>query len=420
MKLIGKSLAILLTLAILICSLGVTAAGQEEDSSVTFSLRVEGISETLYYNPAITLNYEGENLTLSAALAMVGEMEDAPSFTLEEGEYGTYLSAVNDEAEASFGGYDGWLYRVDGVSPDEGIGSCVLSDGLEVLLYYSDEFGVGMQFPAADVSLLISDGIVSFTSLDTVYDDDYNPAAVINPVAGASVTWDGADYITDEDGKILVAAETRTIGSHSVGIERCEESGLPTVLRYAPGTAVSFAFDDVSESDWYYSYVCYVVNNALYKGTSPTGFDPAAPMTRAMLVTVLWRLDGEPDADGEAAFEDVGSGRWYSGAIAWASSEGVAGGYGSGLFGPNDTVSREQMAAIICNYAKYAGLYAENEGSIDGFEDADSVSAWAADALCWAVGEGIIEGSEGRLNPGGDTQRCQVAKVLALLGELEA
>ena len=138
-------------------------------------------------------------------------------------------------------------------------------------------------------------------------------------------------------------------------------------------------------------------------------------MTRAMLVTVLWRYAGRPEA-GKNPFTDVPAGQWYTEAVTWAAENGVVSGVGNGRFAPNGNITREQMASILFRYAKLTGLDTSKRGELAGFPDEGQVSSWAREALSWAVGEGIISGTAegGRtiLKPQGTATRAQVASIL--------
>ena len=173
------------------------------------------------------------------------------------------------------------------------------------------------------------------------------------------------------------------------------------------------AFTDVASTDWYYSSVKYVVNNGLFDGTSSTTFAPNDDMTRAMLVTVLYRLEGEPVVTSSSNFTDVKDGAWYTDAVIWANRNGIVSGYGSGIFGTNDYITREQMASILYNYAEYKGYGLTKTTELTSYTDAASVSAWAVNAMKWAVGEGLIGGtSSTMLSPDGNATRAQVATIL--------
>lgn len=179
-----------------------------------------------------------------------------------------------------------------------------------------------------------------------------------------------------------------------------------------PGTTtVADIFSDVVPGAWYTDAVQYAYDNGLMTGTSATTFEPNTTTTRGMIVSMLHRLEGSP-AVGIADFSDVASGDWYADPVAWAASEGIVGGYGDGTFGPNDPITREQMASILYRYADYKGLDVSARASLDAYSDADSVSPWASDVMSWAVSEGIISGmSEDTLAPQGTATRAQVAAM---------
>ena len=167
-------------------------------------------------------------------------------------------------------------------------------------------------------------------------------------------------------------------------------------------------FSDVPANAWYAEAVEYVRDNGLMSGTSSTTFSPNGTMTRAMLATTLYREAGSPSVSGTDAFTDTQDGAWYGDAVLWASQEGVVSGYGNGLFGTNDPVSREQIATILW---RYAGSPSADRGQ--DFSDEGAISAYAADAVDWARANGIVNGMEGnRFAPQGNATRAQVATIL--------
>lgn len=171
-------------------------------------------------------------------------------------------------------------------------------------------------------------------------------------------------------------------------------------------------FTDVGESDWFYESVAFVVQKGLFSGTSHSTFGPEGDMTRAMLVTVLYRLAGEPGG-GTNSFSDVPDRSWYADAVAWASGQGIVKGCGSGEFRPADPITREQLAVILYNYARSRGYSVSGFSDAPQFADGSKVSAWAAEAMKWAAGTGLITGKgSGILDPQGTAARAQVAAVL--------
>lgn len=173
-------------------------------------------------------------------------------------------------------------------------------------------------------------------------------------------------------------------------------------------------FTDVEEGAWYYDAVAYVYDKGMMTGVTDTTFEPDATTTRGMIVTMLYRLEGEPAVDNAAAFADVAAGAWYEKAVAWASQNGIVNGYGDDLFGPNDAITREQMAAILFRYAQYKGLEAVTlEENLGAFEDAGQIGEYAVQAFNWVVGQGLMTGvTNSTLEPQSSATRAQVATIL--------
>ena len=172
-------------------------------------------------------------------------------------------------------------------------------------------------------------------------------------------------------------------------------------------------FSDVPTGIWYYDSVQYVFSNGLMGGTGNGRFSPDLTTSRGMIVTILYRLEGSPAASG-STFTDVSAGQWYSDGVAWASANGIVTGYPDGSFGPDDTITREQMASILYRYARYKGYDVTARTQLDRYSDAGQVADYAADAMSWAVGSGIITGTSGTtLSPAGSATRAQAAVILA-------
>lgn len=171
-------------------------------------------------------------------------------------------------------------------------------------------------------------------------------------------------------------------------------------------------FNDVSANDWFASAVDYVTGKGMMNGTADNTFSPKANTTRGMVVTVLYRLENQPSTSA-ASFTDVASGAYYANAVAWANANGIVSGYGSGKFGPNDKVTREQLAAILYRYAQYKKYDVSGANSLDGYADAQSVSSYAVPALQWANAAGVVTGKSGsKLDPKGNAARAEVAAML--------
>lgn len=190
-----------------------------------------------------------------------------------------------------------------------------------------------------------------------------------------------------------------------------------TVLhaKWSEGTP-ELHFDDLSEKAWYYDGVSYCCRRGLMNGTSDTAFSPNRSTTRAMIVTILNRMEGTPVSAKPNPFRDVKFGTWYTKGVLWAQDAGIVTGYGNGKFGPNDSITREQLATILYRYYKSKGYDVSAQAELTDFPDAKDVSAFAKDAMRWAVEEGIITGvasnGETNLKPKGTATRAMVATML--------
>ena len=174
---------------------------------------------------------------------------------------------------------------------------------------------------------------------------------------------------------------------------------------------IGTVFGDVQNNAWYSEAIAYVYNKGMMNGTEK-GFEPNSATTRAMIVTMLHRLNGTPAA-GLAGFADVAGGQWYSEAVAWAAANGVVNGYSDTKFAPNEEITREQLAAILYRYAQFKGLDVSAKGDLSGFADGAAVSGWAQEAMQWAVGAELLNGNaDGTLAPAAGATRAEVAMIL--------
>ena len=172
-------------------------------------------------------------------------------------------------------------------------------------------------------------------------------------------------------------------------------------------------FTDVSEKDWFYGDVMFVYENGLMLGTSKTLFSPHGTATRGMMATILWRMEGSPAPKGKNSFTDVEAEKWYADAITWTAENGIFAGYGKDKFGPDDPITREQLAAIFYRYADYKGYDLTVKGNLDKFKDADKITDYAKTAMQWAVGSGLVKGKSGNLlDPQGTATRAEIAAML--------
>ena len=169
-------------------------------------------------------------------------------------------------------------------------------------------------------------------------------------------------------------------------------------------------FTDVPAGHWASEAVSFVAGRGIFTGTSATTFSPDMVMSRAMLATVLWRMEGQPASTAANPFTDVPAGQWYTNAVIWAAEEGVVKGIGNNLFDPNGLITREQMATMLY---RYAGSPAVTGSALSGYGDQAQVSDFAVDGMEWAVSQGIITGKAGNLlDPQGGATRAEVATML--------
>ncbi len=183
----------------------------------------------------------------------------------------------------------------------------------------------------------------------------------------------------------------------------------------------SLAYTDLDVTQWYHPYVDYAITHDLMEGVGDGVFAPEKTVTRAQMAGILWNLEGQPVVNYLMTFTDVPDGKWYTEAIRWAASEGIISGFGDGTFRPEDTITREQMAAMLYFYERKLG-----SGGFTGdwefhltFDDAADISPWAREAVAWCTMKGVITGSDNKFNPSGSSKRAHLATILALYDQLE-
>ena len=329
-------------------------------------------------------------------------------------------------SEFTNGKKSGWMYTVNGSHPNQGLKNWTLKDGDVVVWHYVNDYshevadwfndpkypslGNGTYyngwFRAADIApeqyvQQLLGKILTVGKHGTV-----EPKLTFQHI-GKSVTFtfkpDTGYKVKDVkvNGKSVGAVKTYTIDKLTVST-RIE-------VEFTNG---KLPFTDVRESDWFYKDVAFAYENGLFAGTSDTTFSPNASMTRAMLVTVLYRLEGQPAVNGRSGFSDVQYNGYYEDAVTWAADNGIVNGTSTTTFSPNVNVTREQMAAILYRYAQHKKYNTATSSGLNGFTDHASVSGYATASLEWAVAEKLVNGSAGKLMPTGNATRAQVAAIL--------
>ena len=329
-------------------------------------------------------------------------------------------------SEFTNGKKSGWMYTVNGTHPNQGLKNWTLKDGDVVIWHYVNDY-------SHEVADWFNDPNYPSLGNGTYYNGwlraaDIRPEQYVNELLGKilkvgkngtvepkltfqhigkSVTFtfkpDTGYKVKDVkvNGKSVGAVKTYTIDKLTVST-RIE-------VEFTDG---KLPFTDVHETDWFYNDVLFVYEEGLFAGTSDTTFSPNAAMTRAMLVTVLYRLEGEPAVSGRSGFSDVTFNSYYEDAVTWAADNGIVNGTSITTFSPNANVTREQMAAILYRYAQYKKYNTAASSSLNGFTDQASVSSYATASLEWAVAEKLVNGSAGKLMPTGNATRAQVAAIL--------
>ena len=319
----------------------------------------------------------------------------------------------------------GWMYTINGDHPGYGLKEQDLEDGDEVIWHYVDDYTLEERKTTSKYYERWLEA------------DDISPEAYVKRHLDKIVTIEGKGEVKPElkmshigkdvkftftpaegwviknvyvDGKDKGAIETYTYKKLAM------DARIEVV--FAQNVAFQMNFVDVPEAEWFYDDVYFAVSNGLFNGINEVTFAPGASMTRAMLITVLYRLEGQPAVYGGSAFADVAAGQWYTDAVIWATRNGTVNGLGNGKFGANDNVTREQMAAILYRYAQNCGYDTTARANLNGYTDAAKISAYAQEAMSWANAMDLINGRTATaLAPTGTATRAEVAAIFHRFAE---
>ena len=311
-------------------------------------------------------------------------------------------------SEFDNGAGSGWMFTVNGTHGNYALDEHVLQNGDRIVWHYVDNY-------ATETSTWLTAADISPAEYarrhigDVVTAGKHGKAAPVLTLSdlGRTVkfifTPDKGCHVKDVkvNGKSIGAVESYTCSSLKI-YDRI-------TVEFTDGT---LPFTDVRETDWFYDDVVFAYENGLFSGTTVTTFSPYAPMTRTMLVTVLYRLEGEPAVTGRSGFSDVTIGSYYEAAVTWAADNGIVNGTSATTFSPSENVTREQMAAILCRYAQYKQYGTSASASLSAFSDAAAVSTYAKAPLSWAIAEKLVNGTDGKLLPRASATRAQVAAIL--------
>ena len=303
-------------------------------------------------------------ITLNKESYVIDALEKALSLNgIPYTNQGNYISEIKGLSEFDNGNLSGWMYTLNGKYLTNGVSEQKISNGDVIIFHYTDDYTVEKtNFSGGSSSSNKSTGIKKDNSeLD------------INKDVGDDNTQNGQEYTNP--------------------------------------------FGDVKSDDWFSDAIEFVHKKNLMKGVSDNEFEPNEKLSRAMIVTILYRMENEPSASFNK-FGDVNADEWYGAAVAWASENGIVNGVSENEFAPNDNLTREQMAAIIYRYIKFKGkdVSVGENTNILSYTDAESVSEYAVEAICYAVGSGLMKGdSETTLNPSGTATRAETATIIMRL-----
>lgn len=329
---------------------------------------------------------------------------------------GNYITSIKGLAEFDNGTLSGWMYTLNGKYPSLGVDEQKISNGDVIVFHYTDDYTK----EKSSISYTPTTIVTSTPTYTVKFDTDGGSAVKSQTVEKKDVVIMPADptkegytfegWYTDKTFKKKYDFDTKVTADFTLYAkwtenedEKVDEPEKPT---FTPDT-----FGDVAEDDWFYDAVKYVCENGLMQGTGEN-FEPDVNLTRAMMVTILYRLENPSEKPDECKFDDVAPDAWYAEAVAWAAQNGIVNGMSETIFAPDDEITREQAAVIFYRYAKFKGYNVESVSDLASFEDKDEIEDWALDAVKWANSVSLINGmSETLISPKAPATRAQAATI---------
>ncbi|MEE1013466.1 MAG: S-layer homology domain-containing protein [Clostridia bacterium] len=401
-----------------VCKINVTAAnaggsGSGADDSITVYIRVADPKGKTYLSKKPYSIKDGDSAF---------DLLDKTGLDVDttRSAYGVYVKSIEGLAEFDEGAESGWLYRVNGVCPNYSASLYTLSEGDYVEWLYTRDLGKDI----GDNSFRGSSG-GSITTYNVKFETNGG-----NSINSQSISKNGTvtkPTTPTKDGYTFVGWYTDKDLTTEYDFSARVTSGFTLYAKWTEdekstennaGAALT-TFTDVETGAWYEGAVAYAVENNLFKGISETEFAPDSAMTRAMLVTVLYRLENPTEKERTHSFADVADGEWYTEAVSWAAESGVVNGVNETAFAPEENITREQMATILFRYAQFKGYDTASTMELSQFTDFTVISDWALSAQQWANASGLIQGtSETTLAPQDTATRAQVATILKRFCEM--
>jgi len=379
----------------------------------TVSLQVEGIEGNVYYGEVAWTEGATALSVLEEALKSI-QMD----YVIKDSQYGgKYISSIGKDVEATYGGYDGWMYYVDGQSPMFSMDGCPVEAGQQVLVAYGD---MSLVLPVITAYKNYKGQVTVKVEADvTYYDESWNASIVREPMAAVKLTVDGVEYTTDDKGCALLSAEDSAKAAVRLQVEKIAEGGAPLLARLAPDYTLDLAaletvlpFSDVAEGKWYTQSVLQMADLGAVTGFPDGTFQPEGTVTRAQVANVLFKLSGGIPVNYLMTFSDVNQEAWYAEGIRWAASQKIVTG-ADGMFRPNDPVTRQDLAVMLARWQQAEGVVLDQTGEAPAFADNDQIAAYAAESVYLMQKAGVINGIDGSFQPKGTATRAQLCKMLA-------
>lgn len=323
---------------------------------------------------------------------------------------GNYISEINGLAEFDNGALSGWMYILNGAYSELGAAEQTLKNGDIIVVHYTDDY---TQEENPEKQSSSSSGIGSAPSYTVRFETDGGSTIGSQSVAKNALVTKPADPA--KDGYEFAGWYTNKDLTDEYDFSKKVTSSFILYAKWTKTNIIS-EFTDIEKGAWYEEAVCYATEKNLLSGVSKTEFAPDREMTRAMLVTVLFRIEKPEEKERTHYFADVADGEWYAEAVNWAAESGIVNGVSETEFAPNDNITREQLAVFLYRYAKLKGCDTEEFSELSGYADADQISEYALNAVKWANAAGLITGtSETSISPKSTATRAQAAAILMRL-----
>ena len=380
----------------------------------TVTVQVEGLDGNVFWGKMPWKEGATALSVLEDALKEV-QME----YVIKDSQYGgKYISSIGKDVEATYGGYDGWMYYVDGQSPMYSIDGCSVEAGQSLLVVYGD---MNLVLPVVTAAKDRKGVVTLKVEADvTYYDANWNASIVREPMSAVKLTVDGTEYTTDDKGEVVLSAEDCAKDALILQVEKMAEGGAPLLARLAPnyqlvleGLQAAMPFSDVAEGKWYTESVLQMADLGAVSGFPDGTFQPDGVVTRAQVANVLFKFSGGVPVNYLMTFSDVKQEAWYAEGIRWAAAMGVVTG-ADGLFRPDEPVTRQDLAVMLVRYqTNVVKQELPKVADAPAFLDNDQIAPYAAEAVYLMQKAGIINGMEGNFQPKGTATRAQLCKMLA-------